>query len=585
MLKHIPLPMCVINAGGKVLDATGHISEVFLYDGIVGQDIFVLTGVKVEQILTSIEDEKPILISRNNKTFRILASLSGSQVDKEDERYGKEQNINVYFIDITAQKEICDKYRNEQTCIAIVDVDNYDELIAGTEENRQAALTSEIDRRVRFWGSKMQASVTRISDHGYMFVFDRKSLEQEERSKFSILDDIREVETDVDFPVTLSIGIGARGATLCETDRNSLQALDVAKGRGGDQAVVKVGDDLSYYGGKTQSVEKSNKGKSRIIGHALRGLMESASNVIIMGHRNPDMDSFGSSLGIYRLAKESNRDTHILMNEFNEGLELLYHTAVETGEYSIIKSKKALSMVEDRTLVIVVDTHKPSMVECPEILEEAARVVVIDHHRKAAEAIENPTLTYMETYASSTAELVTEILQYTLDRKIVRRLEANALLAGITVDTNRFSVKTGVRTFEAAAWLKRAGADTAEVKRLFQSNMDTFLVRANCIASAIIDPDGIAYSVCDGFQTNAQVICAQVADELLTVRGVKASFVAGRDETGRTVASARSIGDMNVQVVMEEFGGGGHLNTAGAQMDICPEEVIERIKETMERKK
>lgn len=347
--------------------------------------------------------------------------------------------------------------------------------------------------------------------------------------------------------------------------------------------MVKVRDDLSYYGGKTQSVEKGNKGKSRIIGHALRGLIESASNVIIMGHRNPDMDCFGSALGIYRLAKETNRETYILVDKYNEGLDVMYHAAVETGEYTIIKSKKALSMVEDRTLVIVVDTHKPSMAECQELLEKADRVVVIDHHRMGSEVIENPTLTYMESYASSTAELVTEILQYTLERKMIQKMEANALLAGITVDTNRFSVKTGVRTFEAAAWLKLAGADTGEVKRLFQSNMDTFRVRANCIASAEIDQEGVAYSICDGYQVNAQIICSQVADELLTVRGVKASFVAGRNENGRTIVSARSIGDMNVQVIMEEFDGGGHLNTAGAQMNICPEEAIERIKEIMER--
>ncbi|MGI6256948.1 MAG: DHH family phosphoesterase [Anaerovoracaceae bacterium] len=576
MSDHIPLPMCVVNANGKIVDANTHINEVFLYDGIAGQDIFVLTGIKIEQLQVAIKEDTPLHLSRNNKTFRILASLAGE---------GDGGEVNVYFIDITTQKEVCDKYRNERTCIAVVDVDNYDELISSMEENMQATLTSEIDRRIRLWGSKMEASVTRVSDHGYMFIFEKQSLDQEERSRFNILDDIREIETEADFPVTLSIGVGVGGETLDETDHYSLQALDVAKGRGGDQAVVKVKDNLSYYGGKTQSVEKGNKGKSRIIGHALRGLMESASNVIIMGHRNPDMDSFGSALGLYRLAKTCNREAYILVDNYNEGLEVIYQTAVDTGDYSIIKSRKALSMVEDRTLVIVVDTHKPSMVECPQLLEKAARVVVIDHHRKAAEAIENPTLTYMETYASSTAELVTEILQYTLERKALEKMDANALLAGITVDTNRFSVKTGVRTFEAAAWLKRAGADTAEVKRLFQSNMDTFRVRASCIASAQIEPEGTAYSICDGFQSNAQIICSQVADELLTVRGVKASFVAGRNESGGTVVSARSIGDVNVQVVMEEFGGGGHLNTAGAQMDVCPEEVIERIKEIMERNK
>ena len=353
----------------------------------------------------------------------------------------------------------------------------------------------------------------------------------------------------------------------------------MAKGRGGDQVVIKLNDSLTYYGGTAKSVEKRSKGKSRVIGYALESLIDSASNVLIMGHKNPDMDAFGSALGVYCLARQRGKRAYIVVDKITEALNLLYHQIVEEGKHEVITSERALEVLDDKSVLIMVDTHRPSISECPTLWEQAVRTVIIDHHRKSEEHTKTPTLSYMESYASSASELVTEILQYTVERRDIMKSEANALLAGIMVDTNSFSVKSGIRTFEAAAWLKRIGADSEEVKRLFQINYDMFKLKADCYNAAVIDDNGMAFTVYNGATENAQIINAQVADELLTIQGVKASFVASRDLMGRTYISARSLGEINVQVIMEQFGGGGHLNTAGAQLRMSPEEAIEQIKE------
>ena len=289
------------------------------------------------------------------------------------------------------------------------------------------------------------------------------------------------------------------------------------------------------------------------------------------------MDALGSALGVFRICKLSGKNASIVVNEVSDSLQTIYKRAKDTERYNFIDNKKAIELVDKDTLLIVLDTHRPSYVECKELLDMTEHVVVIDHHRRAIDAIKKPELSYIESYASSTAELVTEILQYSAGRKALEKLEAEALLAGMTIDTNRFAVKTGVRTFEAAAWLRRAGADTAEVKKLFQTDLDDFKTRSKAFAAAHIGDDGIASSICEGYNQEAQIINSQVADELLNVRGVKASFVAGRDETGRTVVSARSLGDINVQLIMEKLGGGGHLTTAGAQVEESPEDVIKII--------
>ena len=566
--EYVPLPLCIVGDNGKIQSVSSKIGEVFLYDELVGSDIFALTGISKEQLKDAAASGEQLIYRGSSKTFKVSVAFTGDD----------SESTLLYFTDISDFEEMQERYKKEQACYAVVNVDNYDELVASTAEENQAEVMSQIDRCIRSWGASVEASVTRYKSHMYMVIFENSYFLQQERSKFPVLDEVREIETEGDFPITLSIGIGLGGTTPAENDTFAVEALDLALARGGDQAVVKEGDNISFYGGKTQTVEKGNKGKSRIIGHALRGLIDTAKNIIIMGHVSPDMDCFGAALGIYRLAKPRNKNTYILINEYNEALEAIYETAMKEGEYDVIKNQKALAMADEDTLLIVVDTHRPSITECPELLAKAKNIAVIDHHRKGEEFIENPTLAYTEPYASSASELVTEILQYTIERRDLEQIEAEALLAGIMVDTNRFSVKTGVRTFEAAAWLKRAGADTADVKRFFQITRESFALRAGGIGAAEFDDNGFAYSIIAGNNENAQIINSQVADELLTVKGVRGSFVAGRNEEGKTVVSARSIGNLNVQVIMETFDGGGHMNTAGAQMEMLPEEAIEAIK-------
>jgi c-di-AMP phosphodiesterase-like protein len=367
-------------------------------------------------------------------------------------------------------------YKDEKICMAVVSVDNFDELLSNTAEDKRSPLVTEIEKTIRQWAARLNAAIVRYKDNKYMVVIENSSCDKLIENRFSILDDVRQIETETDFPVTLSIGMGIGGKTPAKNDQFAQQALDLALGRGGDQAVIKRSSKIEYYGGKMQAVEKSNKGKSRIMAHAMRPLIDQSSKVLIMGHRNPDMDAFGSALGIFRLAVNVNKEAHIIINKYYDNLAEIYQQAKETEVYSFINSEKALALADKDTLVIVVDTHKPSITECPELFTVTDKVIVIDHHRKDEEFIKTPTLSYMEPYASSTSELVAEILQYSPDRKGFSKFEAEALLAGITVDTNRFAGRTGVRTFEAASWLRRAGADTGAVQRLFQSDELAFKI-------------------------------------------------------------------------------------------------------------
>lgn len=567
-MQSIPVPMCVLDEKGDVIAASPGMADVFLYDGLTGSNIFALTGIKYQDIVARYERRDSAKFSSNGKYFRVqVGALPGSPL-----------YLTLTFTDVTEFENLKVRYINERAYTVIVDVDNFTELLHRTEDANRQALAGEIDRKVRQWGSQMYASVTQVRQGRYLLIVEKKYINEQERAKFNILNDMREIPTEADFPVTVSIGIGAAGDNPGQDEKFARQALDMAKGRGGDQVVIKLDDSLTYYGGTARSVEKRSKGKSRVIGYALESLIDSASNVLIMGHKNPDMDAFGSALGVYCLARQRGKRAYIVIDQITEALTLLYNEILEEGRHEIITGEKALEVLDEKSVLIMVDTHRPSISECPELWEKAIRTVIIDHHRKSDEQTKTPTLSYMESYASSASELVTEILQYTVERRDILKSEANALLAGIMVDTNSFSVKSGIRTFEAAAWLKRIGADSEQVKKLFQISYEMFKLKADCYNAAVIDDKGMAFTVYNGASENAQIINAQVADELLTIQGVKASFVASRDLMGRTYISARSLGEINVQVIMEQFGGGGHLNTAGAQLRMSPEEAIEQIK-------
>ena len=563
-LLNIPFPACMVNHNGKVIMANKHIGEVFIYEGIENADFFALTGIKAPELTG--EESRDYILERNNKKFKVTGE------EGEDCYY-------VFFYDVTGFEELKSRYEGEKTCVAKINIDNYDELVASTPEEARMSVVTEADKAIRKWANKYKGSISRLNQEQYIMYFQNYYSSSMIENRFSILDEVHEIETEADFPMSVSIGVGLGGENIIETEEFATAALDLALGRGGDQAVVKRNSKTEYYGGKMQTVEKSNKGKSRVVAHALKQLIEHSKRVLIMGHKHPDMDCFGSALGIYRMCIMCNKDAHIVISDITTTLEEIYKKAKETGTYSFISNKKAESITDKETLIVVVDTHRPSYVENAEILEMTDRIVVIDHHRRAEDAIENATLSYIESYASSAAELVSEILQYAAPKKTLIKLEAEALLGGMTIDTNRFAVKTGVRTFEAAAWLRRAGADTTEVKKYFQTDMESFKVRAKCIAAADFYENGVATSVCEGLNEDAQIINSQVADELLNIKGIKASFVAGRTTKGETVISARSLGELNVQVIMEKIGGGGHLTTAGAQVDYSPEEAIEKVLE------
>lgn len=569
----IPMPVCIINKNGKITMANDKIGEVFIYDAIIDADFFALTGIKTAELYESAETNTYHLIKRNDRVFKLIC-----QITPEDE----EGHLTILFSDVTGFEELKEKYNNERICIGKIQIDNYDELISNIPLDIRGEVTNQIDKAVRNWAEKLNGSINRLGDDKYVFSFQQVYLEKIIALKFEILDEVRNIETGADFPVSLSIGVGALGKSPMQTESYADAALDLALGRGGDQAVIKKGSQIEYFGGKLQTVEKRNKGKSRIVGHALKQLIDQSKKIFIMGHVNPDMDCFGATLGVMRLCALREKEPYIIIDNYKEALSTIYKEAKDSDEYRFINSEKAISLADKDSLVIVLDTHRSSIVQCPELINICEKIVIIDHHRRVEDFIENPTLAYMESYASSTSELVAEILQYMTSKKSLIKLEAEALLAGMTVDTNGFTVKTGVRTFEAAAWLRRQGADPTEVKRFFQEDKDSFIIKTKALADAVFHEGGIVTSICTTKHADEQVICAQVADELLTVKGIKASFVTGKNAEGLTVISARSLGEVNVQVIMEKFNGGGHLTTAAAQVDISPEEAIEKILEYME---
>ena len=499
-----PLPMCIVNAQGKVTRASKKIAEVFKYDGIIDYDIFALTGIKMPEVVSAAENEEPLYIQRNDRTFRIGCSFLGGGSGEEGSH--EEASVILHFTDITAYEELKERYKDERVYMMLVNVDNFDELISGNSDDKDSDIRVGIDKLVRSWAASMEAMIVRYRDNMYELVITHRNYEELIEDKFSILDKARELESPTDFPVTLSIGLGIGDDSLIKLDDYAQEALDMALGRGGDQAVIKDGSSFEYYGGRTQSVEKSNKGKSRIIGHALATLMDQSSRIFVMGHKNPDMDCFAAAIGVARLAKSVGKDAYILLSEYNETMIDMVADAKKTGEYEFVTGERALDLVEENSLVVVVDTHRRMLVESADLIDRVERLALIDHHRKAEDAFANPTLSYLESYASSASELVAEILQYRVDKKALSNFEADALMAGIMLDTNRFAVKAGVRTFEAASWLRRAGADLSRVRTYFQESPESFINRANGIVNAKIMEGGIAMSICSGHSINTQIV-------------------------------------------------------------------------------
>ena len=473
--------------------------QVFLYGDLQDADFFQLTGIKTSE-LEGVPEGERIIIERNGKKFSVVA----------DDETLEDDSLIVFFNDVTVYEDLKDRYEAERILVARINVDNYDEFTDAVSPETGASVSGTVERIIRDWAGEIGGTVNKLRDTLYSIYFHGSKLQELIDNKFAILDEVRSIETGADFPLTLSMGIGVGGKDIVETNEFATGALDLALSRGGDQAIVRNKGDLQYFGGRLQSVEKGSKGKSRMIGQALWKLIQQSNRVMIMGHQMADMDAMGAALGIYRMCLACETESYLVIDTIAESMEPIYRQLRNAQEYNFMNTEKALSEIRKDTLLVIVDTNRPSYLEAPELLEKAEKIVVIDHHRRGEDAIENPTLAYIETYASSASELVTELLEYTVERKNVTRLEAEALLAGITLDTNRFAVKTGVRTFEAAAWLRRAGADTTEVKKYFQQKEETFLLKAKALASAEFQGKGIATAILEGENPGAQVINAFV---------------------------------------------------------------------------
>jgi len=565
-IRTLPIPACSVDPDGKVSGANPLMKNVFVYEDIIGYSFFTLTGFKREQLMSANTEE--LILERNDKTFKLWINEEA----KDDE------DIVVFFDEATVRESFRSRLERDRAAIAYINIDNYDELIASAPEDYRRVIPAQIDLLVRKWGDSFESPVISTGDDRYVMYTNQGKLEGMIESNFSVLDEVRKIESQIDFPASISIGAGLSNKSLLESTELAEAALELALGRGGDQAVVKTDDGTRYYGGTMQSFEKNNRSKPRVIAHAIKALVDDADKVFIMGHRWPDMDAFGAAIGASAICHFLGKDSYIVIDKHNEALDAVYDHAADTEDYNIIKPERALRMVTDRSLLIIVDTNRPVLVECPELEEACKTRVIIDHHRLTADSYQNSAVAYIETYASSASELMAELMQHFSQKRFINKLEAEVMLAGIMVDSNHFSVRTGVRTFDAASWLKRGGADTTEVKRFFQVKQEDFTAKAEAIAGAEFSDDGVAYATSDVATSNTQIINAQVSDELMTVKGTKAAFALGRNERGQTVVSARSLGELNVQMIMEKLGGGGHFTAAAVQTDEPLAEVLAKIK-------
>ncbi|MBQ4530095.1 MAG: DHH family phosphoesterase [Lachnospiraceae bacterium] len=492
--------------------------------------------------------------------------------------------IAVYLFDETELNRYIKANKEQQLVAGLIYIDNYDEVIEGVEEVRSSLLVALIDRKINKYISGIDGIVKKMEKDKYFVVMKQVCLEQLEAKRFELLDDVKTVSIGNEIPITLSIGLGVGGNTYIQNYEYARNAIDLALGRGGDQAIVKRKDKIVYYGGKSKQVEKNTRVKARVKAQALRELIENKDKVMVMGHKIGDVDSFGAAIGIYRAAKTMNKRTHVVINEITTSVRKMIDGFIDNPDYEedmFLNSVQAKEIIDNNTLLVVVDVNRPSYTECPELLNMCKTIVVLDHHRQTAEVIDNAVLSYVEPYASSACEMVAEILQYIDDNVKIRSMEADCLYAGIIIDTDSFVNKTGVRTFEAAAFLRRNGADVTRVRKMFRDDMAEYKARAEIVRNAEVYLGSYAISVLPETDLDSPtIIGAKAANELLNIVGVKASFVL-TDFSEKVYISARSIDEVNVQIIMEKLGGGGHLSVAGAQLQCDVNEAVQRLKDTL----
>lgn len=552
-LLEMPIGIMLINEEYFIEWANPYLSSCFNEDTLVGKSLYDVADSLIPLIKQEAESE---VITLHERKFRVI--------HKHEERL-------LYFFDVTEQTEIEKMYQNERTVIATIFLDNYDDLTQGMDDQMRGSINNLVTSILNKWAHDNGIFLKRVSSERFIAVFNEEILHSLEKGKFSILDDVREMTSKHNVSFTLSIGVGTGVSSLPELGVLAQSSLDLALGRGGDQVAIKLPNGkVKFFGGKTNPIEKRTRVRARVISHALKDLITASDKVIIMGHKNPDMDSIGASIGIYKVAQMNQRDAYIVVNmqEMDNGVKRLMEELRNQEQlYScFIGPEEALEIATDKTLLVVVDTHKPSLVMEERLLHRIDHVVVIDHHRRGEDFIANPLLVYMEPYASSTSELVTEFLEYQPKRAKIEVIEATALLAGIIVDTKSFTLRTGSRTFDAASYLRAHGADTVLVQKFMKESIDTYKKRSKLIESVVFYRDGIAIAKGGEMDVNDQVIIAQAADTLLTMEGVAASFVIAKRNEGIIGISARSLGKVNVQIIMESMKGGGHLTNAATQL-------------------
>ncbi|MGG0668934.1 DHH family phosphoesterase [Sporosarcina koreensis] len=571
-LLELPIAIILFNEKNIIEWANPFAVNIFDKETLIGEELFQLSET-FQSILKN--DGQKTILKVGGSTYQVI--------------YRAEEKL-IYLFDITEKVEIESLYHQDRTVLGVMLIDNYDELAQTMDDQTRSNLNSLVTSLVNQWALDNGIFVKRIASDRFLAVFNEAILSKLETVKFTILDDIREKTAKQNASLTLSIGVGTGSASLTELGELAQSSLDLVLGRGGDQVAIKHKDGkLKFFGGKTNPVEKRTRVRARVISHALRDLIQGSDKVLIMGHKMPDMDAIGASIGVRKMARMNNVEGHVVLN-FDEldgsVTRLMDEIKKDDGLFSqFVDPETALSMLTERSLLVIVDTHKPSMVIDERLIEKAEKVVVIDHHRRGEEFINNTMLVYMEPYASSTAELVTELVEYQPKNEKLTMLESTALLAGIVVDTKSFTLRTGSRTFEAASYLRTNGADTVLVQRLLKEDIETYIQRSKLIETVELTSAGIAIAKGEEGVVYNSVLIAQTADILLTMQGVIASFVIASRADGKIGISARSLGELNVQLVMEELGGGGHLTNAACQLEVeTIEEAVHLLKSAIEDK-
>ena len=575
LLHELEIPYGVLDSSGKMMwenDAlTKLVGNVTVHRNI--QSIF--PSVNLKKIL-EMEEKCCVEITHEERIYR--AEFCRMHVEDFSEHndmvvFDHPENVLIamFMFDETDIRRYIRENQEQKLVAGIIFIDNFEEAMSSTEEVRRSLLAALIERKITKYMQSYDAIITKVEKDRYTFVINHKHMSAIQSSRFSILDEVREINIGNEMSVTLCIGVGMNAISYGQSYTWAQNAIDLALGRGGDQAVVKAGDKISYYGGKTKQVEKGTRVKARVKAHALKQIIMGKDQVVIMGHKIGDVDSFGSAIGVYRAAKTLNKPAHIVINEVTTSVRPIINNFKNNPDYEpdmFLKSSEAASIINMETALIVVDVNRPSYTEGPELLNRTKTVVILDHHRQSSESIESPVLSYIEPYASSACEMVAEILQYIADGVKLRPIEADAMFAGLMIDTNNFSSKTGVRTFEAAAFLKKSGADITRVHLAFRDSMEIYRARAEAVRHASMD-NGMAYAVCpaEGLESPT-IVGAQVANELLNITGIRASFVFTRvkDTIYVSARSTEGTDGLNVQLVMERIGGGGHGTIAGAQI-------------------